>query len=244
MSNPSLHSKTIRPGSLNGYSYYYSGRRPTSPQKASKTHRPGLLRRHKVLLAIAVALAAASFGYAHQGGGNDPKQSANTGALATSQGKPEAAAPGAAALATVTNHCEGNAHSKLIKVSVSQRRLWACQGSQTAKDFPVITGLNGHAETETPPGNYHIYAKQTNTALKGADSRGSWNYSVSYWMPFLDNQYGTYGFHDATWRADSLFGNVSPDSPDASHGCIESNLANSKWLYDWAPMHTPVTIES
>jgi lipoprotein-anchoring transpeptidase ErfK/SrfK len=63
-------------------------------------------------------------------------------------------------------------------------------------------------------------------------------------MPFLDNQYGTYGFHDATWRKDSEFGKVDPNSADASHGCVELPLATAKWLYSWAPVGTAVTIES
>jgi lipoprotein-anchoring transpeptidase ErfK/SrfK len=63
-------------------------------------------------------------------------------------------------------------------------------------------------------------------------------------MPFLDNQYGTYGFHDATWRKASEFGNISPTSQEASHGCIELPLASQKWLYNWAPVGTTVTVES
>jgi lipoprotein-anchoring transpeptidase ErfK/SrfK len=142
------------------------------------------------------------------------------------------------------NRCAGNNDGKLIKISIDQRRLWACDGTKVELSSAVITGLRGHAETETPIGTYHIYAKQTNTTLKGSDSRGAWSDPVYYWMPFLDNQYGTYGFHDATWRKDSAFGNVSPDSQDASHGCIELPLATSKWLYNWAPVGTTVTVEA
>jgi lipoprotein-anchoring transpeptidase ErfK/SrfK len=63
-------------------------------------------------------------------------------------------------------------------------------------------------------------------------------------MPFLENQYGSYGFHDATWRSASDFGNISPDSSDASHGCVELPLATAKWLYSWAAIGTTVTIKS
>jgi lipoprotein-anchoring transpeptidase ErfK/SrfK len=63
-------------------------------------------------------------------------------------------------------------------------------------------------------------------------------------MPFLNNQHGTYGFHDATWRPDNEFGTVSPDSSEASHGCVELPLATSAWLYAWAPVGTTVTIQS
>jgi lipoprotein-anchoring transpeptidase ErfK/SrfK len=96
----------------------------------------------------------------------------------------------------------------------------------------------------TPVGTYHIYAKEINLYLKGSDSTGSWNDYVNYWMPWLDNQYGQYGFHDATWRPDSAFGNISPYSSDASHGCVELPLATAKWLYNWAQIGTTVTVES
>ncbi|HVW23347.1 MAG TPA: L,D-transpeptidase [Candidatus Saccharimonadales bacterium] len=140
------------------------------------------------------------------------------------------------------NHCAGNTLDKLALVSVSQRHMWDCEGEQQVYDSPVITGMEQLAADLTPRGTYHVYAKTTDTVLRGSDSTGSWNDPVSYWMPFLDNQYGTYGFHDATWRADSEFGNVDPNTSDASHGCVELPLAAAKWLYDWAPVGTTVTI--
>lgn len=96
----------------------------------------------------------------------------------------------------------------------------------------------------TPTGTYHIYSKQTDVTLSGSDTTGSWNDPVSYWMPYLYNSYGTYGFHDATWRPDSAFGNISPYSSDGSHGCVELPLATAKWLYDWSYVGTTLTIES
>lgn len=235
MSNSPIHNKTIRPGSLNGYSYYYSGRRPAAAAVPKKAGRAKPFHR-KSLLVIAVVLVAGFLAY--KTSGSEPsKQPA-----ASNQAAPSFQAPPAETAKSV-NHCAGNT-GKLIKISVSQRHLWACQDAKTVHDTPIITGLRNHPETETPPGNYHVYAKQTNTTLKGSDSRGTWSYPVHYWMPFLDNQYGTYGFHDATWRAADEFGNVSPDSEEASHGCIELPLNSSKWLYNWAPVRTTVTVES
>jgi lipoprotein-anchoring transpeptidase ErfK/SrfK len=96
----------------------------------------------------------------------------------------------------------------------------------------------------TPTGTYHIQSKQTDLYLNGSDDTGSWHDHVYYWMPFLNNQYGTYGFHDATWRSDGDFGNIDPYSSNASHGCVELPLATAKWIYGWAPIGTQLTIQA
>jgi lipoprotein-anchoring transpeptidase ErfK/SrfK len=140
--------------------------------------------------------------------------------------------------------CSSNSLDQLVLVSISQRHLWACQTSNVVYNSPVITGMEFLPADLTPTGTYHIYSKQTNVHLIGQDSTGSWNDFVYYWMPFLENQYGVYGFHDATWRPSNAFGNVSQYSSNASHGCVECPLATSAWLYSWTNVGTTVTIES
>jgi len=102
----------------------------------------------------------------------------------------------------------------------------------------------------TPTGTYQIYAKDTNRELAGSDNTGSWDDHVTYWMPFLSNQYGVYGFHDATWRSATDFGSININAPftttakSASHGCVEMSLVAAKWLYGWAPVNTTVLVQS
>jgi lipoprotein-anchoring transpeptidase ErfK/SrfK len=249
MSVSSLEHKTVRPGSLIGYSYYHSNRRPlsyTRPVPKFPRHSK-LLRRS---LAAALVLLVLIVGPLLRSYTDPAKQTASDVAvptISTSTAAPKSAAsaaPGAAIAPPATNHCAGNKLDKFVLVSISQRHLWACQGSRSQYDSPVITGMQNHDSTLTPPGTYHIYAKQSNVTLTGSDVTGNWNDAVQYWMPFLYNQYGTYGFHDATWRPDSAFGNVSPTSSDASHGCVELPLAASKWLYNWVQIGTAVTIKS
>lgn len=132
---------------------------------------------------------------------------------------------------------------KTIVVSIEKRHLWACEDNETAYDSPVVTGDMNNAETLTPTGSYKIYAKRTDQTLRGSDAKGTWDVHVNYWLPFLHNQYGTYGFHDATWRDNDEFGTIDPYGSDGSHGCVELPLATSKWLYDWSTVDTTVLVQ-
>jgi lipoprotein-anchoring transpeptidase ErfK/SrfK len=198
-----------------------------------------------LLMAVAVGLLVRHYGHT-----NVAKLSQTTRPAATSTHKQPVAAPApapvapAAAAPAATNNCTGNTLEEQIVISISQRHLWACNKSSQVYDSPVVTGISYLAADLTPTGTYHIYAKETDQHLAGSDSTGSWDDFVYYWMPFLHNQYGNYGFHDATWRSPSDFGNISANSLNASHGCIELPIATAKWLYNWSYVGTTVTIQS
>lgn len=244
MASSSLENKTVRPGSLGAYSYYHSARHPDHPRQAPYIAASGRkLIPRKLILAVAVAAALAALPLLRSDA-RPAASHAKASRPAPSSPAPASAAAAVAAPAQPADACAGNSLDKLVLVSISQRELRACAGAKTVYSAPVITGQSAYAATVTPPGTYHIYEKRTDTVLKGSDAAGSWNDPVSYWMPFLSNRYGIYGFHDATWRPNSEFGKVSPASSDASHGCVELPLAASAWLYNWAPVGTTVRIES
>jgi lipoprotein-anchoring transpeptidase ErfK/SrfK len=260
MSTPSLENKTIRPGSLLGYSYYYSKNKTAAKpvkktakggNKNSKTTKPPQ-RHYKakllalLLLAVGAGLLIHSFGHTNVAKVTKPAKTVTIHvAKKTVPPTPTPAPVTTPAAAPVADTpCTGNTLNELVLVSISQRHLWACQQGNEVYDSAVITGISYLAADLTPTGTYHVYAKETDRHLIGSDSTGSWDDFVNYWMPFLHNQYGNYGFHDATWRDPSAFGNISPDSADASHGCVEMPLATAKWLYDWSYIGTTVTIES
>lgn len=143
--------------------------------------------------------------------------------------------------------CDSNTLAQVLIVSISQRHTWACATNQQLISTPVITGNENLASDLTPTGTYHILSKQTKVSLVGCDTdnpSNCWNDFVNYDMIFLYNQYGHYDFHDATWRAPTDFGAISPNSTNASHGCIETPLAAMTWIYNWATVGTTVEIES
>jgi len=239
MSVSSLQNKTIRPGRVVGYSYYYSNRRPLPRAKTARQSRRGLLRWGLLAVVVLGALIFSSI----LRNSNGPA-SGSTGSSAPAVSPKPTTTLNIPSSQTPANYCASNQLSQLVLVSISQRHLWACQGSKMVYDTPVVTGIDYLAADETPTGTYHIYDKQTDVTLTGSDSTGSWSDAVHYWMPFLRNQYGTYGLHDATWRDNSAFGNISPNSSDASHGCVELPLSAAQWLYSWTRAGTTVTIES
>lgn len=240
----SLEQKTIRPGSLTDYSFYYSNRQaPAAPAPKLTAASPLTAKRFALILAV---LIVGFVGFNALGGKADDKTIAST---TQSQASVVGAKKDKSTPATVApiakNECAANTLDKFIVISIKQRHMWACTGTKVAYDAAVITGMEKHPSTLTPIGTYKIYGKMADTVLTGSDETGTWRDPVSYWMPFLDNQYGTYGFHDATWRDNSEFGKIDPyTSDDASHGCIELPLAASKWLYEWAPVGTTVTVET
>jgi lipoprotein-anchoring transpeptidase ErfK/SrfK len=230
MRSSSLQSKTVRPELMN-YSFYRSGR-PVSrrPTTASQPHH----RRGHAVVSL-VVLMVVGFGLF-----------AGLRTYQARQHKPAspAAATQAAAVSQGPQQCAGNSEAKHVIVSVGERHMWACQYHKVVYNSPVITGMEFLPADLTPRGTYQISDKQTNVTLTGSDSTGSWSDPVYYWMPFLTNEHGTYGFHDATWRPNTAFGAVDPNSKDASHGCVELPLSTSKWLYNWTQTGTTVTVKS
>jgi lipoprotein-anchoring transpeptidase ErfK/SrfK len=238
----SLQHKTVRPGSLSGYSYYHSNRHPyTQAAPATKTARKKLRLPYVKLAILLIAVLLVGFvGYNAQATSDSNNASINT----NQTGSSDTAAPAVAPVAKI-NRCEGNTLDKLIKVDISEQHLWGCEQGKIVHDAPVITGNENLDSTHTPRGEYKVYGKAANTTLTGSDEMGSWRMPVYFWMPFLDNQHGTYGFHDATWRPTSEFGKINPKTQGdkASHGCVELTKEDGTWLYGWAGVGTVLRVE-
>jgi lipoprotein-anchoring transpeptidase ErfK/SrfK len=215
-------------------------------RRISKRRRSVNIKPLIVLLLLLMALAFSGYVYAQytHKAPSGPKDLATTGKTDTKANSQKQSASKTKPPAPATNYCATNKLSQLVLVSISKRRLWACNGTTIAYDSAVVTGMENLPADLTPTGTYHIYSKQRNLYLNGSDGTGSWHDYVYYWMPWLSNKYGVYGFHDATWRKPNAFGNISPYSSNASHGCVELPIATAKWLYNWAQIGTTVTIES
>ncbi len=220
--------RTYRPGMLTVGSY--TGR-PSSPKVLTAPPKPKHYGR-KILIVLVVAIGVVMALYIK----NNPKsfsyQSATIKQIASVSKRP-----------IKPTECINNTSPKLIVVVLDRQHLWACDYNQVVFSSAVVTGYLGNPADVTPTGSYKIFTKETNVTLRGTDGVTTWDDPVHYWMPFLFNKYGAYGFHDATWRTPQQFGHISTNSPNASHGCVECPLATATWLFNWASVGTSVSIK-
>jgi lipoprotein-anchoring transpeptidase ErfK/SrfK len=93
--------------------------------------------------------------------------------------------------------------------------------------------------------------KESHIVFKSSEPKGS-----AFWYPDTPINYaaeyhsGGFFYHDATWRvyfgpganlphADYSSGEFSDDG---THGCINMQLSQAQWLYNWLDVGTPTII--
>ncbi len=123
--------------------------------------------------------------------------------------------------------------AKYIEVDITKKRLYAYENNILVKTFLVTAGANA---TPTPTGTYSIWQKLLSQDMRGLNADGSEYYQPSVsWVSYFDHRGDA--IHGNYWRPASVFGNVN-----TSHGCVGLTNADAKWIYNWAPIGTRVTI--
>lgn len=92
---------------------------------------------------------------------------------------------------------------------------------------------------DTPAGVYSILGKGRGITLTSGGKKNSPGYYesyVSYWMPFIGNNYG---LHDASWRSE-FGGDIYKYS--GSHGCINLPPSKAGELYEVVSVGDPVIV--
>ena len=118
---------------------------------------------------------------------------------------------------------------KSIVISLSQQAMWAYEGSTLVDSIYVSTGRE---KFKTPTGLYAVNLKMKLDDMDGIIGGEEYDVpNVPDVMYFTDRGHA---IHGAYWHEN--FGNPM------SHGCVNLPLDISKWLYDWAPVGTPVLI--
>ncbi len=113
---------------------------------------------------------------------------------------------------------------KQIVVDLSLQRTYAYENGVLLRQFVVSTGLPA---TPTVQGNFTIISKVLSQRMTGPD------YDLPN-VPYVMYFYSEYSFHGTYWH--NRFGQPM------SHGCVNMRTAEAQWLYNWAPLGTPVLV--
>jgi lipoprotein-anchoring transpeptidase ErfK/SrfK len=111
-----------------------------------------------------------------------------------------------------------------IDIDLSDQMLYAYDGIDLVASFLVSTGLDLYP-TET--GQYHIYVKMRYSDMHGND----------YFLPDVPySMYysGDFSIHGTYWH--HSFGTPM------SHGCVNMDISDAEWLYNWSSVGTLVNI--
>jgi lipoprotein-anchoring transpeptidase ErfK/SrfK len=142
--------------------------------------------------------------------------------------QPRPAAAPAPAVRPAQRRALGGAKS--ILVDLRKQWMYAFEGDQQVFAAPVTTGRDG---MQTPTGTYPIYYKTRLQTMRGVLDGVPW---VVPDVPHVMYINGGVALHGTYWHR--LFGS----GVRVSHGCINLPLGAAAWLYEWAPVGTPVTV--
>lgn len=117
-----------------------------------------------------------------------------------------------------------------IAVDLTSQWLTAYEGDTPVFRAPVATGKDGF---NTPAGNFAVYSKYPMQTMTGAAGGETWNVPN---IPFVQYVVGGVALHGTYWH--DLWGT----GVRMSHGCINLNIDDAQWLYEWADVGTPVEV--
>lgn len=123
-------------------------------------------------------------------------------------------------------------YDKWIEVDITNKRMYAYEKDSLVKTELISAGAPG---TPTVTGQYAIYSKFPQQDMRGRNVDGS-NYFQPHvrWVSYF---YKDYAIHGNYWRPLSYFGNIN-----SSHGCVGVVDNDAAWIYNWAPIGTPVIV--
>lgn len=119
-----------------------------------------------------------------------------------------------------------------VRVDLSEQRTYLLSGDSVIYTMVSSTGMDG----STPVGEYHVTTRGAHFYNPSEQMGADW------WVGFID---ATYLFHTVpTTEAagDYIESEAVKLGRPASHGCVRLTVSDAKWLYDYLPAATPVSI--
>jgi len=120
---------------------------------------------------------------------------------------------------------------KWIDVNLSKHTMTAYVGAKVA--YGPIKMVNGSNLKPTVVGTFHVYLKRASQTMRGSNADGT-KYETPD-VPYISYFHNGFALHGAPWR--SSFGYAGTRG---SHGCVNLPVSVAKWVYDFAPIGTPV----
>lgn len=117
-----------------------------------------------------------------------------------------------------------------LVVDKSAQTVTVYKDDQQVQTFPVCTGRAGH---ETTPGTYVINVRYDVQTMRGADY-------VTPNVPWVSYFNGSQGFHGAPWNPTGI--GMGDPASHGSHGCVNMNVQDAKWIYDNCPQGSLVQV--
>lgn len=122
---------------------------------------------------------------------------------------------------------------KWVDIHLTQQLMTAYDGATPVRTIVVTTGMAGW---ETPPGLFYINNRVANETMTSGAIGAEHHYKLE---DVLFTQYFTdrgHALHFAWWRTPETIGRPG------SHGCINMLLDDSRFMWDWAAIGTPILI--
>jgi lipoprotein-anchoring transpeptidase ErfK/SrfK len=120
---------------------------------------------------------------------------------------------------------------KFVLVDKAQYKAWAINNTTAERSMVVSTGRPG---LETPSGHFTILRKTKLTNMSGCNSlAGCWSVANVPNAQFFTSE--GHALHGTYWY-------INWGHENHSHGCVNLQLADAAWLYDWTTVGTPVVV--
>lgn len=128
---------------------------------------------------------------------------------------------------------DASTDAKHIEIDISDQRLYAYENGILANSFLISSGKSPFT---TPTGNTTVLAKLPYVDYTWSYGPGNPNnYSLGL-VPWNLRIFPHYYIHYAYWH--NNFGHPM------SHGCVNVNLENIKWIYHWSDVGIPVEVRT
>jgi hypothetical protein len=117
-----------------------------------------------------------------------------------------------------------------IEINLANQQLRAYEGELMVYQAPVTTGRD---DFRTPAGRYNVYRKVQLQTMRGSMRGETWNVPNVPWVMYFT---GAVALHGTYWH--NKFGTGAR----LSHGCVNLNIDDAEWIYQWASVGTEVIV--